>query len=98
MYLAAPGKPEKLKHEVLGNSSVLLTWQPPQENYGPITKYHVDYWGVEKNFQTVEVTTSNKDKIEYVLNDLQSYTFYQVRVNTIQFCFFAVIFSSAKSH
>ncbi|XP_059158477.1 receptor-type tyrosine-protein phosphatase mu-like [Physella acuta] len=76
----APGKPEKLKHEVLGNSSVLLTWQPPQENYGPITKYHVDYWGVEKNFQTVEVPTSNKDKIEYVLTDLLSYTFYQVRI------------------
>ncbi|KAK3917504.1 Cytokine receptor [Frankliniella fusca] len=77
---AAPSPPTNVSIVSITNTTVTITWNPPEERNGVITKYEVHYDG---KVQTKD--NDNRVKQELVLKNLTSYYNYSISVAACTF-------------
>ncbi|XP_077493639.1 fibronectin-like isoform X2 [Amblyomma americanum] len=82
-----PSEPTNLTVETVNSTTLLVTWQPPSHKNGPVHGYNVSWWktGGSSVHDVDEVSSSESvflagEAKSYILQGLQSYTTYAVRV------------------
>lgn len=69
----APTPPRNLQYRNLGNTTVDLTWDEPEQYNGVLAKYEIHY-----NFDKRIVEANRSKHLQYVLDNLDAYTDYQI--------------------
>ena len=68
----APGPVSELSYEVISNTSVNITWKPPEETDGGIVSYFVEH-GEYQNGSSVEVDARHEDIVIHDMSKLLLY-------------------------
>lgn len=74
---SSPSPPRNLAYHSITNSSVVLTWEPPEHLNGGLTSYKVWYNSTSTEVRKPENAHKN---ITYTLSNLQSYETYEIVV------------------
>lgn len=69
----APTPPRNLQYRNLGNTTVDLTWDEPEQYNGVLAKYEIHY-----NYDKRIVEANRSKHLQYVLDGLDAYTDYQI--------------------
>ena len=67
-----PGPVRDLSYEVISNTSVNITWKPPEETDGGIVSYFVEH-GEYQNGSSVEVDARHEDIVIHDMSKLLLY-------------------------
>ena len=78
-----PGRPVDLKAPKRAHDRLLLTWQRPTENSEAMSSYKVQYRRRGKQWGEILSVDSDSESVNYVLNDLDSDTYYWFRVRAV---------------
>ena len=70
-----PGPPEQLMAVPQSPTSILVSWQPPTEPHGDITKYEVLYYQVGNSDGDIQLTTNDLEETITGLNKFTEYSF-----------------------
>lgn len=74
LITVAPSKPENLQATVKSSTSILLSWKPPLNPNGKITKYTVKYGVNQQRLSNSVQTTGTVQQI--LITNLNEYTMY----------------------
>ena len=84
-----PPPPKNLSVKKRLSTSVVVSWEQPDDPRGNITKYRIIYWGKSAIAKGLEVKSSRYYN-EYTITGLQPYNTYKLQVS-ISFVFFYVV-------
>ncbi|XP_072043737.1 protein sidekick-1-like isoform X2 [Amphiura filiformis] len=81
----APSSPTEILGDPISNSSIRLTWEPPNEPNGIMQHYDVQWRvnSIDDNWPYNGTTSADSDQLKYELKGLQVYTSYDIKIRAI---------------